>query len=59
MRDEETQIQKQKRLLLMNLNKANQLFKTRYPTLQIGILKFCETRPRNVLLLGPECASEW
>ena len=36
----------------MNLNEAYQLFNTRHPNLQIGICKFCETRPKECISVG-------
>lgn len=56
VREGGVRVQKQKRLLLMNLNEAYQVFKTKNPELRIGISKFCELRPtvRNVLVLEPK-----
>ncbi len=45
-------VQKQKRLILMNLNEAYCLFKIRYSNLKIGISKFCELRPEEFITVG-------
>lgn len=42
----------QKRLLLCNLKEAFALFKEKYPNKKIGISKFCELRPKNIILAG-------
>jgi len=52
IRENEQKIQKQKRLLLSNLNEAYQLFKSTNPDKVIGFSKFCEVRPRNIILAG-------
>ena len=52
VKEDGARIQKQKRLLLLNLNEAYQLFKTKYPGSKIGISKFCELRPRECITVG-------
>ena len=44
--------QRQKRLILMNLNEAYQLFKEKYTDVKIGISKFCELRPKECITVG-------
>ncbi|GBM04149.1 hypothetical protein AVEN_205225-1, partial [Araneus ventricosus] len=45
-------IQKQKRLILCNLNELFLEFKNKYPYLKIGRSKFCELRPKWCVLAG-------
>lgn len=45
-------LHKQRRLLLMNLNEAYTLFKTRHPGNKIGISKFCALRPKECVTVG-------
>uniref|UniRef100_A0A672ZDH2 Uncharacterized protein n=1 Tax=Sphaeramia orbicularis TaxID=375764 RepID=A0A672ZDH2_9TELE len=52
MREGGVWVQKQKRLLLMNLNEAYQVFKTKNPELRIGISKLCELRPKECVTVG-------
>lgn len=42
----------QKRLLLCNLREGFALFKEKNPELKIGFSKFCELRPKNIILAG-------
>ena len=44
--------QKQKRLILLNLNEMYAQFKERHPQLKIGISKFCELRPKWCVTVG-------
>jgi len=39
-------VQKQKRLLLLNLSEMYEQFRMKEPDYKIGISKFCELRPR-------------
>lgn len=43
-------IAEQRRLLLMNLDEAYQLFKEKYPTLKVGFSKFASLRPPQCIL---------
>ena len=52
VKEQGKKVQKQKRLLLCNLNEAYNLFKECHPTEKVGISKFCELRPRNVITAG-------
>ena len=45
-------VQKQKRLILMNLNEAFQLFKDKHPDVKLGLSKFCELRPKECVTVG-------
>ena len=48
----EARVHKQKRLILMNLNEAYELFKARHPESKIGISKFCALRPKECVTVG-------
>lgn len=52
VKEGDTRIHKQKRLLLMNLNEAYELFKQRYPGHEVGLSKFCELRPKECVTVG-------
>lgn len=43
-------ITKQRRMLMMNLNEAYQLFKKEHPSIKIGFSKFASLRPKEVRL---------
>lgn len=45
-------VQKQKRLILCNLNELFLEFKNKYPDVKIGRSKFCELRPKWCVLAG-------
>lgn len=45
-----TKVRKNKRLLLGNLREMYASFKERHDTTKIGISKFCQLRPRNIIL---------
>lgn len=45
-----TKVRKNKRLLLGNLREMYALFKERHDGIKIGISKFCQLRPRNIIL---------
>ena len=47
-------VQKQKRLLLCNLNEAYTEFKKSNPDIKVGLSKFCELRPRWCVSVGPK-----
>ena len=42
----------QKRLILSNLREVYQLFKEKFPTLNVGFSKFADLRPKNCVLAG-------
>lgn len=50
-------IKKQRRLLLMNLNEAYELFKESNPQIKIGRTKFIELRPRECILALDKCGT--
>lgn len=45
-------VQKQKRLVLCNLNELYLEFKNKYPDMKIGRSKFCELRPKWCVIAG-------
>lgn len=45
-------IHKQKRLILINLNIAFQLFKDKHPNIKLGISKLCQLRPKECVTGG-------
>ena len=45
-------IHKQNRLLLANLKELHSIFKTKYPTMQIGFSKFCSLCPKWCVVHG-------
>ena len=48
----ETRIHIQKRLVLSNLKEVYHLFKEKYPTTTVGFSKFAELRPKQCVLAG-------
>lgn len=52
VRQGDSRVQLQKRLVLSNLKELYQLFKEKFPTLTIGFSKFAELRPKQCILAG-------
>ncbi|XP_060777393.1 uncharacterized protein LOC132886578 [Neoarius graeffei] len=52
VKEGDKRVHKQKRLIVMNLNEAFQLFKQSNPDLKIGISKFCSLRPKECITVG-------
>ena len=52
MRDGYKKEQRQKLLILMNLNEAFCLFKEKNPDIKIGVSKFCDLKPKECVTVG-------
>jgi hypothetical protein len=52
VKEHEKRVHKQKLFLLYNLNEAYSLFKQCYPNAKVGISKFSEIKPRNIVTPG-------
>lgn len=52
VREGNTRVHKQKRLVLANLTEIYRLFKERFPEIRIGFSKFAELRPAECVLAG-------
>ena len=52
VKEGDKRVQKQKRLILMNLNEAFQLFKEKHHEVKIGISKFCSLHPKECITVG-------
>ena len=52
VRDGDKKEQRQKRLILMNLNEAFCLFKEKNPDIKIGVSKFCDLKPKECVTVG-------
>lgn len=52
VREGGSRIQKQRRLLLLNLNELHNQFNARHPEIKVGLSKFCELRPKECVTVG-------
>lgn len=52
VREGDTKVHKQHRLLLLNLNELHVLLKERNPGCAVRISKFCELRPKECVTVG-------